>query len=68
LAVLPSDFDWKSSPAHVDLLSKFLSPRDIIQVLNWHYLKQTLNGNAADAIDRFVQTGELIPCDLTEVI
>jgi hypothetical protein len=62
------EFEWRSSPAHVDLLSKFASPRDITQVFNWQYLRQSLNEDTSKAIDRFIKTGRLVPCDLREII
>ena len=63
-----SDFDWTASPAHIDLLSKFVSPRDLNQVLRWQYLRQSLNEDPKDAIDRFAECGLLLACDLDEIV
>jgi len=62
------DSDWRTSPAHLDLLSKFTSGRDIAQVMDWQYLKETLSEPTKLAIDRFIAEGMLIPCTLQESI
>jgi hypothetical protein len=68
MAAHRSDFDWTASPAHIDLLSKFVSPRDLNQILRWQYLQQSLNEDPKDAIDRFAECGLLLACDLDEII
>lgn len=66
MAKLPADFDWRKSPAHIDLLSKFVKARDIAQVMDWQYLKDTIRENTKDAIERFIRDGALVPCELEE--
>jgi hypothetical protein len=65
---LPAAFDWRKSPAHLDLLAKFEKPRDTLQVLNWPSLKETLKESPKEAIDRFVNDGALIPCTLADTV
>ncbi len=65
---LPNDFDWRKSPAHIDLLGKFVKPRDISQVLTWQYLRESLKENSKDAINRFIQEGALEKCELDEIL
>ena len=65
---LPSSFDWRTSSAHLDLLGKFTKPRNVAQVLDWQYLRDTLKENTKDTIERFVRDGALVPCELNEVI
>ncbi len=62
------DQDWKQSPAHVDLLAKFERGRDLSQVLDWQYLKDSLGESTKKAIDRFIEQGALIPCTLGEAL
>lgn len=62
----PRTFDWKESPAHLGLLSSFLKPRDIDQVVGWQYLRETLGESSQDAIERFIREGMLIPGELEE--
>lgn len=64
--VKPSDFSWKSSPAHFDLLLAFDKPREIKQVLDWAWPRQTLQEKTEVAIDRFIQEGMLIPASIEE--
>ena len=66
MAKLSANFNWKSSPGHLDLLSKFVKPRDVAQVLDWQYLKETIHENAKDAIDRLIEDGALNPCGIEE--
>ena len=68
MAKLPANFDWRKSPAHIDLLGKFIKPRDIAQVLNWQYLKDSIKESPKDAIGRFIQEDILIPCEVDEVL
>jgi len=65
---LPTSFDWRKSPAHIDLLGKFVKPRDIAQVMNWQYLKDTIKENTKEAIGRFIQDGALVICELDEIL
>jgi hypothetical protein len=58
--------DWHTSPAHLDLLSKFTNGRDIAQVMDWQYLKEILSEPAKVAIDQFIAEGALVPCTLQE--
>jgi hypothetical protein len=68
MAKLPANFDWRKSPAHLDLLGKFIKPRDLAQVLNWQYLKDSIRESTKDAIDRYIRDGALVPCELEEGI
>ena len=68
MAKLPANFDWRKSPAHIDLLGKFIKPRDVAQVLNWQYLKDSIKENPKDAIKRFIREGILITCELDEIL
>jgi len=65
---LPANFDWRKSPTHIDLLAKFIKPRDVAQVLNWQYLKDSIKENPKDAIERFIREGILITCELDEIL
>ena len=60
------NIDWRKSPTHIDLLGKFIKPRDVAQVLNWQYLKDTINEKPQEALDRFIRDSVLIPCTLEE--
>jgi hypothetical protein len=64
----PVFFDWRTSPAHIDLLSKFIRPRNVEQVFNWEYLKDSLKENPKDAIVRFIDEGTLVVCELEEIL
>lgn len=61
---LPANFDWRRSPAHMDLLRKFIKPRDVAQIMSWQYLKQTIKESPGEAIERFIQDGAIIPSGL----
>ena len=62
------DQNWKQSPAHIDLLSKFERGRDLSQILDWKYLSDSLGESTKKAIDRFVEQEALIPCTLGEAL
>jgi len=62
----PRKIDWRESPAHINLLSKFVKPRLDQQVLNWQYLPQTLGEGTKDALQRFINDGLLNPAGLEE--
>jgi len=64
MAKLPADFDWRKSPAHMDLLSKFIKPRDVAQVMGWQYLKHAIKEDPRETIERFIRDGTLIPSGL----
>lgn len=68
MSKLPPNYDWRRSPAHLDLLSKFIKPRDPVPVLNWQFLKETIKEPTNDAIDRFVRDGALVRCTLEETL
>jgi len=61
-----SDFSWKTSPAHFDLLLAFAKPREIKQVFDWAWPRQTLQEKTEVAIERFIQEGLLIPVSVEE--
>jgi hypothetical protein len=61
-------FDWRTSPVHLDLLSKFEKGRDIAQVMDWQHLKDTLGEPTKLAIDRFIDESVLVPCTLQESV
>lgn len=60
------DFDWRKSPAHLDLLDKFTKGRDVAQVMDWQYVKEQIREPTKSAIDRFVKEGVLVPSTLEE--
>jgi len=66
MAKLPSNFDWKVSPSHFNLLLAFDKPRDIKQVMDWAWPRQTLQEKTEIAIERFIQEGLLIPASVEE--
>ena len=68
MAKLPASFDWRKSPAHIDLLGKFVKPRDIAQVMNWQYLKDTIKESPKEATERFIHNGALVTCEIDEIL
>jgi hypothetical protein len=66
MAKLPSNFYWKDSASHFDLLLAFDKPRDITQVLDWDWPRRTLGEKTETAVERFIQEGLLIPASLEE--
>jgi hypothetical protein len=68
MAKLPANFDWRKSPAHIDLLGYFIKARDIETVLHWDYLKNAIKQNPKDVIERFLREGVLITCELDEIL
>lgn len=66
MAKLPANFNWKESATHIQLLEAFSKPRDVNQVLDWQFLRQTLGEKTENAIERFVREGVLIPATLDE--
>lgn len=64
----PLNFKWQESPPHLDLLEKFTKSRDVNQVINWQYVKQTIGENSESAIERFVRDGALIPSTIEETL
>jgi len=63
---LPKTFNWRESAPHIDALSKFLKPREAAQVARWQYLEQVLGETPARAIERFIDDGSLVPCDVSQ--
>lgn len=68
MAKLPETFDWRKSPAHIDLLGKFVKPRNLAQVMSWQYLNDALNENPKEAIERFVRDEALVASNLNETL
>ena len=64
----PSNFKWQESPPHLDLLEKFSKPRDVNQVITWHYIRQSIGETTESAIERFIQDGTLVPASLEETL
>lgn len=62
----PSNVNWKDSSSHFNLLLAFDKPRDIKQVLDWSWPRQTLQEKTEVAIERFIQEGMLIPATVEE--
>ena len=63
---LPSNFNWKESAIHIQLLEAFSKPRDINRVLGWQFIQQNMGEKTESAIDRFVREGALVPASLEE--
>ena len=63
---LPSNYRWKESPTHIELLNAFSKPHDVNHILTWQTIRQTLGESTEDAIERFVRDGVLVPATLTE--
>ncbi len=60
--------DWKNSSAHFNLLLAFEKPRDIKQVLDWDWPRQTLEEKTEVAIERFLREGMLVPASIEEAL
>lgn len=63
---LPSNFNWKESAIHIQLLESFSKPRDVKRVLDWQFIQQNMGEKTESAIDRFVREGALVPANLEE--
>ncbi len=63
---LPSNFNWKASAIHIQLLEAFSKPRDINRVLGWQFIQQNMGEKTESAIDRFIREGALVPASLEE--
>lgn len=63
---LPSNFNWKASAIHIQLLEVFSKPRDASRVLDWQFIQQNLGEKTENAIERFVQEGMLVSANLEE--
>ncbi len=61
------DFDWKKSINHINLLSQYISPKKL-KTYDINYSKSRFNESHTDAIDRFMQEGMLVNCELFEII
>ena len=68
MAKLPTNFNWRESSAHIDLLDKFVKPRNVAQVLTWQYLPETLKETTKDALERFIREGVLKNCDIEDAL
>jgi hypothetical protein len=66
MSELPSNFNWKDSSSHFNLLLAFDKPRDIKQVLDWDWPRQTLGEKTESAVERFLQEGMLVSASLEE--
>lgn len=62
------NLEWKKSPAHFNLLLAFEKPRDIKQVLDWDWPRQTLGEKTEVAIERFLQERMLVPASIKEAL
>jgi hypothetical protein len=56
--------DWKKSPAHLLLLSKFREPRNIEDVSRQDYWQDVLNEQPLKAINRFIKDGMITEGDI----
>ena len=65
-AKLPSNFNWKESAIHIQLLEAFSKPRDAKRVLDWQFIQQNMGEKTESAIDRFVREGALVSASLEE--
>lgn len=63
---IPSNFNWKDSPAHFSLLVVFEKPRAIKQVLGWDWPRQALKEKTEIAIERFLKEGMLVHASIEE--
>lgn len=63
---LPSNFDWKKSAIHIQLLEAFSKPRDVNRVLDWQFIQQNMGEKTENAVDRFTREGDLVPASLEE--
>lgn len=63
---LSANFDWKTSPAHFNLLIAFEKPRAIKQVLDWDWPRLVLKEKTEVAINRFLDEGMLVPASIEE--
>lgn len=63
---LPSNFDWKESASHIQLLEAFSKPRDVNRVLDWQFIQQNMGEKTESAIDRFIREEALVPASLEE--
>jgi hypothetical protein len=63
---LPSNFNWKESPTHMELLNVFAKPHDVSHILTWQTIRQTLGESTEDAVERFVRDGVLVTATLEE--
>lgn len=64
----PPNFKWQESSPHLDLLDKFVKPRDVNQVITWQFVRQTIGEDTESAIDRFIRDGVLIPSTIEETL
>ena len=60
--------DWRKSPAHLLLLSKFLQPPDAQKLSEADYWKPVLKEAPDKAIKRFVDEGMLLPASLSGLL
>jgi hypothetical protein len=61
-------FDWKTSEAHLLLLSKFLNGQEIDYFTKWGNWEQALNEEPQKAIECFVDEGMLKIADLETIV
>lgn len=66
MSALFSRFDWKKSPAHVDMLSKFLVPRSTKYFMN-DYWQQSLKEAPLKAVERFIDKQLIEPADAKSI-
>lgn len=61
-------FDWRKSPAHHLLLTKFLYPQDADRLARSEDWKKALGEDPSKAIRRFMEEGLLESIELTELV
>ncbi len=65
MAKLPGTFDRRKSLPHIQLLSHFLKPREIV-LSKWSYFGPFLKEEPSFAIEHFIRDGSLVPCNAEE--
>ncbi len=67
MELLNPDFDWKKSINHIQLLSQYIIPNKL-KIYDINYSQSRFNESCADAINRFIQEGMLVNCEIFEII
>lgn len=61
-------FDWRTSPAHWLLLTKFLYPQEVDRLAQDESWKRALGEEPVKAIERFIVQGLLEPLEVSELL
>jgi len=68
LSKIPHDFKWSESTQHMDLLKKFVKPRNVNEAIEWYGLREELGEHQKVAIERFIRDGALVTATIGEVL